>query len=80
MKEDTPVGNDTIEVIENKIIDVQQRKIDFIRRQRYEEASSLRTEENKLFSKLETLTSAEYLREKWKVKNAGEGHYRSLKS
>ena len=69
----------TIEEIENKLSDVQERKESCVRRQRFEEACQLREVENKLFSELEELTDVEYLKKKWKVINDNAGHYFSPK-
>jgi hypothetical protein len=68
-----------IREIENNISSVQERKASCIRRQRFEEAYELRTEEVKLFVELEGLTNAEYLKIKWKVIKDKAGHYFSPK-
>ena len=64
-----------IDELESKLLEVQNKKIDCVRGQRYERACILRREENNLFAELEALTNSEYLKVKWKVINDNAGHY-----
>jgi len=66
--------------LENKLTEIQSKKGSCLRGQRYEEYCKLRHEENKVFAELEQLTSAEYLKSKWKVVNDKKGHYTTCKS
>ena len=54
---------------------VQDRKVSYLKRMKYEGSSLFIYEENKLFEELEEFTSAEYLKTKWKVVNGGKGKY-----
>lgn len=58
---------------------IQERKVSYLKRQKFEFSGIWRDEENRIFKELEELCGAEHLKTVWKVINDGQGHYTPYK-